>query len=109
MAITTTSILAAPVQQSFDYKLLAVPVADLIHTIPAMKKTMPRNGGRTLRFRRPNKLPLATVPLGNSGMYPPAVTATAADIDATVDFYGEYIHCNEQVTLQSQDPREILA
>ena len=48
MAITTTSILPAPVQQSFSYKLLSVPVPNMIHKIPAMKKNMPRNGGTTL-------------------------------------------------------------
>lgn len=58
MAITTTSVLPAPVQQSFSYKLLSVPVPNMIHKIPAMKKNMPRNGGRTLRMRRYNPLTL---------------------------------------------------
>ena len=52
MAITTTSTLPAPVQQSFSYKLLSVPVPNMIHKIPAMKKNMPRNGGTTLRMRK---------------------------------------------------------
>ncbi len=52
MAITTTSTLPAPVQQSFSYKLLSVPVPNMIHKIPAMRKNMPRNGGTTLRMRR---------------------------------------------------------
>jgi hypothetical protein len=50
--ITTTSTLPAPVQQTFSYKLLSVPVPNMIHKIPAMKKEMPRNGGTTLRMRR---------------------------------------------------------
>jgi hypothetical protein len=36
--ITTTTVLPAPVQQSFDHKLLSVPVPNMIHQIPAMKK-----------------------------------------------------------------------
>lgn len=68
MAITTTSSLPAPVQQSFSYKLLSVPVPNMIHKIPAMKKNMPRNGGTTLRMRRYNPLNTAMVPLGNSGV-----------------------------------------
>jgi hypothetical protein len=40
------------VQQSFSYKLLSVPVPNMIHKIPAMKKNMPRNGGTTLRMRK---------------------------------------------------------
>lgn len=104
MAITTTSVLPAPVQQSFSYKLLSVPVPNMIHKIPAMLKRMPKNGGTTLRMRRYNALATAMVPLGNSGVTPPAQQLTAVDIDAKIDFYGTYVQLNEQVTLQSQDP-----
>ena len=104
MSITTTSVLPAPVQQSFSYKLLSVPTPYFIHKIPAMLKQMPRNGGTVLRMRRYNPLPTATVPLGNSGVTPPPVQLTAINIDATMDFYGQYLLLNEQVTLQNQDP-----
>lgn len=104
MAITTTSTLPAPVQQSLSRKLLAVAVPNLIHKIPAVQKKMPRNGGTTMRFRRYNKLAKAIVPLGNSGAYPPAQQVSAVDIDAEMSFYGTYVVLNEQVTLQSQDP-----
>lgn len=66
MAITTTSVLSAPVQQSFAHKLLSVPVPNLIHNLAADRKTMPRNGGTTLRMRRYNPLPTSLVPLGKS-------------------------------------------
>lgn len=105
MSITTTSTLPAPVQQSFSYKLLSVPVPNMIHKIPAMKKNMPRNGGTTLRMRRYNPLNTAMVPLGNSGITPPAQNLTAIDIDAVISFYGTYVQLNEQVTLQNQDPK----
>ena len=101
---TTTSVLPAPVQQSFSYKLLSVPVPNMIHNIPAMLKQMPRNGGTTLRMRRYNPLATATVPLGNTGVTPPPQQLTAVNIDAEIDFYGTYIILNEQVTLQNQDP-----
>lgn len=101
---TTTTVLPAPVQQSFSYKLLSVPVPYMIHNIPAMLKNMPRNGGTTLRMRRYNPLNTATVPLGNTGVTPPPQQLTAINIDAELDFYGTYIILNEQVTLQNQDP-----
>lgn len=71
-----------------------------------MKKLMPRNGGRTLRMRRYNPLPTALVPLGNTGVTPPSTALTAVDIDAQIQFYGQYIQLNEQVTLQNQDPKK---
>ena len=105
MAITTTTSLPAPVAQSFSYKLLAVPTPSLIHTIAATKKTMPRNGGTTMRMRRYNPLATAKVPLGNTGVTPPAQVLSALDIDAVIGFYGTFVAINEQVTLQAQDPR----
>jgi N4-gp56 family major capsid protein len=104
MPITTTTVLPAPVQQSFSHKLLSVPVPNFIHQIPAMKKEMPRNGGRFLRMRRYNPLPSALVPLGNTGVTPPSEQLSAVDIDAQIQFYGQYVQLNEQVTLQNQDP-----
>jgi len=83
---------------------LAVPVPNMIHKIPALLKNMPRNGGTTLRMRRYNPLATALVPLGNSGVTPPAQNLTAVDIDAKISFYGTYVILNEQVTLQNQDP-----
>lgn len=104
MAITTTNVLPASVQQSFNAKLLSVQVPHVIHNLPAEKKMMPRNGGTTMRFRRFNKLSTAKVPLGTSGVNPPAQTVTAVEIDAKLSFYGTYIIVNEQVVLQSNCP-----
>ena len=106
MAITTTSSLPAPVQQHYAMTMLAVKVPNLIHNVCAMKETMPRNSGTTIRYRRPTKLKTATVPLGNSGITGPGQALTATDIDATMSFYGTYVTINEQVTLQNQDPKQ---
>src|SRR5579862_2726091 len=100
MPITTTTILPAPVQQSFCNRLLSVPVPDFIFTMAAMKENMNRNGGVVYRMRRYNPLNTAMVPLGNSGITPPPQTQTAIDIDAKMSFYGTYVVLNEQVTLQ---------
>jgi hypothetical protein len=60
--ITTTSVLSAPVQQSFSFKLLSVPTPNFIMKTAAYLKKMPRNGGTTLRLRRYNPLQTAMVP-----------------------------------------------
>lgn len=97
MAITTSGVLPAPVQQSFNMKLLSVPTPNFIHNLPAKEYEMPRSGGTTMRFRRPNRLNPALVPLGNSGITPPGQSLTAVDIDAQMSFYGDYVQINEQV------------
>lgn len=102
--ITTTSILPAPIQQSFSLKLLSVPTPNLIYKIAAMLKRMPAQGGKTIRFRRYNPLQTSMVPLGDTGITPVAQVLTAVDIDATIGYYGSYIIINEQVTIAAQDP-----
>lgn len=101
MAITTTTLLPPAIQQSMSYKLLSVPTPKFIHGLCAMPKRMPANGGSTLIMRRYNPLNSATVPLGNSGVTPPAQTLSNVDIEADIAFYGTYVYLNEQVTLQN--------
>jgi N4-gp56 family major capsid protein len=101
--ITTSGVLPAPVQQSFNMKLLAVPTPNMIHKIPAQKDRMPRNGGNTMRYRRYNPLNTSLVPLGTSGLTPPAQLLTAVDIDAQISWYGTWVEVNEQVVLQNQE------
>lgn len=102
--ITTTSQIAPPVTQSFLNKMLSTPVPYLIHGTSAMRYTMPSQGGSILRMRRANRLAVATAPLGNAGLTPPAVVPNVTDIDAKIQFYGSYMLLNEQVVLQAQDP-----
>lgn len=109
MPITTTTVMSAAVQQSFSYKLLSVPTPSMIHKVPAMLKKMPANGGTTLRMKRYNPLDTALVPLGNTGITPPAQLLTSMFVDAKLDFYGSHVMINEQVILQSEDPRHNLA
>jgi N4-gp56 family major capsid protein len=89
MPTTTTTTLPAPVQQSFNAKLLSVPTPNFIFNLAALKRKMPANGGTTLRQRRYNQLQPAMVPLGNSGLTPPSQSLTAIDIDAKISFYGK--------------------
>lgn len=89
MSITTTSVLPAPVQQRFDMKLLSRKMPYCIHKICALKKRLPERSGSILRMRRYNNLATATVPLGPSGLNPPAQVLSALDIDAQVNWYGK--------------------
>lgn len=104
MPITTTGNMPPPVQQSFHYKMLRVPVPNMIHKLFAMEKKMPSQGGDTIRFRRQFPLPTAIVPLGNSGVTPPSSIGSFIDIDAKIQFYGQWLQVNEQVQLTNQDP-----
>jgi N4-gp56 family major capsid protein len=74
-----------------------------------MKKRMPKNGGRFLRMSRYEQLPTAPVPLGNTGVTPPSTALNRVDLDVLMQFYGQFVILNEQVTLQNQDPVLVAA
>ena len=104
MTITTTNALPAPVQQWFDNVLLSRPMPKLIHKQMALKKEIPPNSGRTVRYRRYTNLATATVPLPDSGLTPPGQVLNAVDIDARLDWYGTYVTITDQVMFVNQDP-----
>ena len=104
MTITTTNALPPPVQQWFDNVLLSRPMPKLIHKQMALKKEIPSNSGRTVRYRRYTNLATATVPLPDSGLTPPGQILNAIDIDARLDWYGTYVTITDQVMFVNQDP-----
>lgn len=108
MAITTTSNLPAPILQSLAPGLLSVPTPNFNYIIFAEKYSMPRSGGTTMRFLKPNALSPPIVQLGNSGIEPASQIATRNVIDATMAFYGTSVVLNEQVVIQDQDPQPEL-
>jgi len=104
MTITTPNSLPAPVQQWFDNVLLSRPMPKLIHKQMALKKEVPPNSGRAVRYRRYTNFATATVPLPDSGLTPPGVVLNAVDIDARWDFYGSYTTITDTVMFSNQDP-----
>lgn len=104
MTITTPNALPAPVQQWFDNVLLSRPMPKLIHKQMAMKKSIPPNSGRIVRYRRYTNLQTATVPLPDSGLTPPGQVLNAVDIDARWDWYGTYVTITDTVMFVNQDP-----
>lgn len=85
-------------------KLLSRPMPYCIHKICALKKRLPERSGSILRMRRYNNLATATVPLGPSGLNPPAQVLSALDLDAQVSWYGSYVLITDQVSLINEDP-----
>lgn len=70
-----------------------------------MKKELPQQSGRTVRYRRYTNLATATVPLPDTGLTPPGQVLNAVDIDATIDWYGTYCTITDQILMINEDPR----
>ena len=103
MSIINTENFQSPTLIAWAEKMLSIPVPNLIHGVLAMERRMPRNQGYIYRMSRTNRLDNAMVPLGPSGADIPASLMSRTDIDAKMEFYGNKMIVNEQVTLLNTD------
>ena len=102
MTITTVSVLPPAVREYYDRMLLMTAYPTLIHTRFAQKRSLPRKSGDTIVFRRYSRLATVPVPLVD-GVTPPGAPLSATDLQARVDFYGNYVMITNQVEMTVED------
>jgi N4-gp56 family major capsid protein len=69
-----------------------------IYRIFAVKKTVPKNKGKTVKFRYHDPLPVATTPLVE-GVTPTGSTPVLNTVTATLSPYGDYVDVSDEVGL----------
>lgn len=102
MTITTTAVLPPAVREYYDRLLLMTAYPSLIHTKFAQKRILPEKMGDTIVFRRYSRLSTVPIPLVD-GVTPPGAPLSATDIQARVDFYGNFVTVTNQVELTVED------
>lgn len=100
--IINADILPEQIKEQFGPKLLATPTEQFIFKICANKEMMDEEGS-VYRRSRYNPLDAALVPLGNQGIDPPPSTPVRIDIDAEIDYYGDWMIIDRVVTLKNRD------
>lgn len=101
MARITTSVLTPAQEAQVEKTLLATPTKQHIYTFLADRRELRQRTGDKMRFIRYNRLNPALVPLGNSGVTPPAQSLTKIHIDAKIQYYGTWLDLNEQTIIQN--------
>lgn len=86
--MNTLTNLQPEVAVQFCMRMLSRPMPDLVADTGNYHVSMEENEGNILRQSRYDNLPTQPVPLGPTGMNPPAMTLNRIDIDAQLDFYG---------------------
>lgn len=100
---TAPGDLAPAVKQDLAMKMLSLPTPNLIHRDFAIKDTLEIKNGDTKRYRLYNKFATATAPLSGSGSPVAGKSLSAADIDAKIDYYGDWAGVSEQVYRANQE------
>ena len=86
----------------YDMTLIDEAQAALVHDQFGQKRPIPKNGGKTIEFRKFAALAKATTPL-TEGVTPDGKGLTVTTITATVAQYGDYITQSDVLELTSLD------
>ena len=100
--VTTQPSLTAEMKEFYDMTLLDNAQANLVHDQFGQKKPIPKNGGKTISFRKFAPLNKALTPL-TEGVTPAGNGLSVTEISATVAQYGDYIVQSDVLELTALD------
>jgi len=99
---TETTTLSAEMKTFYDKYLLDNATPNLVHNQFGQKKSIPKNGGKTIEFRKYSTLPKATQPL-TEGVTPDPNSLEVKAITTTIKQYGDWISLSDLLLLTAID------
>ena len=99
---TGSSTLTAEMKTFYDMTLIDEAQANLVHDQFGQKRPIPKNGGKTIEFRKFAPLAKATTPL-TEGVTPDGKSLSVSTITATVNQYGDFVTQTDVLELTSLD------
>lgn len=99
---TEANTLSAEMKTFYDMTLIDEASASLVHDQFGQKRPIPKNGGKTIEFRKFSSLPKATAPL-TEGVTPVGKRLDVTSQTATVSQYGDYIQQSDMLELTAID------
>lgn len=86
----------------YSKELIRMAQPELVHDQFGQKKPIPKNGGKTIEFRKYDPLPKALTPL-EEGVTPNGQPLNVTAITATVNQYGGYVELTDMLMLTAID------
>lgn len=105
---TTRGDLSPEMKVYYSDYLIDNATPKLVHDQFGQKHPIPKNGGKTIEFRKFSPLPKALQPL-TEGVTPDGQSLTVTTIEATVKQYGNYVTLSDVLMLTSIDPMLVQA
>ena len=102
MPNTTTSDINA-VNDFYDRDLLFRAQPMLLHNMFGQTRNIPQKNSGTIKFRRYVDLSLAKTPL-SEGITKSGSKLSKTDLQANIDYYGDYVTLTDELTLEIEDP-----
>ena len=99
---TTGNDLSPEMRTYYDETLIDEAEPNLVHDQFGQKRPIPRNGGKTIQFRKYTALAKAMTPL-TEGVTPNGNKLDVSTIEATVEQYGDFIMISDMLDLTAVD------
>lgn len=99
---TLLSDLSPEMKTYYDMTLIDEAAPALIHDQFGQKRPIPKNGGKTIEFRKFSPLAKATTPL-TEGVTPDGKSLEVTAVTATVNQYGDYVTMSDLLELTAID------
>ena len=99
---TTGNDLSVEMKTFYDKQLIRMAEPELVHDQFGQKRPIPKNGGKTIEFRKYATLEKALTPL-SEGVTPNGLKLDASAITATVNQYGAFIELSDVLMLTAID------
>lgn len=100
--VTDPNSLSPEMKTFYGKTLITLAGANLIHEQFGQKRPVPKNGGKTIEFRRFSKLPKALNAI-TEGVTPAGNKLNVSAVSCTVDQYGDYVEQTDMLELTSVD------
>lgn len=94
--------LSAEMKVFYNTQLIRLAEAELVHDQFGQKIPIPKNGGKTIEFRKFDSLPKSLTPL-TEGVTPDGKKMNMDKLEATVKQYGDYIELSDMLILTAVD------
>ena len=90
-------------KQTYDRLLLSRALPNLVHNQYGEKKPIPAKGGKSIEFRRMERITINTTAL-TEGTAPAETVATFSSVACTISQYGQYAKVSDLLDVQGFDP-----
>ena len=105
---TTGNDLSVEMKTYYSDYLIDMAEPELVHDQFGQKRPIPKNGGKTIEFRKYAPLPKALTPL-SEGVTPLGQKLSVSNITATVQQYGGFIELSDVLLLTAIDNNMVEA
>ena len=106
--LTSSEGLSKEMKTYYSDYLIDNAIPKLVHDQFGQKHPIPKNGGKTIEFRKYSPLPKLTTPL-QEGVTPDGQSLTMSTVEATVAQYGGYITLSDMLLLTAIDNNLVQA